>query len=84
LFFKASPYDQPFKISESAMGAVEFVDIFFEEAFMAHESFDDRIIRLFQGFFLIEGLPYDKNISVDEMTGLIKKYITGNKISKFF
>jgi len=76
-----SPYDEPFKISESAIGAVEFVDIFFEEAFMAHESFDERIIRLFQAFFLLESLPYDKNIGVDEMTGLIKKYIGENKIS---
>ena len=70
-----------FKISESAMGAVEFVDVFFEEAFMGHESFDERIIRLFQAFFLVEQQPYAKNISNEEMSDLIKKYITDNKIS---
>ena len=63
------------------MGAVEFVDVFFEEAFMGHESFDERIIRLFQAFFIVEQQPYAKNITNEEMSDLIKKYITDNKIS---
>lgn len=66
------------------MGAVEFVDVFFEEAFMGHETYDEKIIRLFQAFFLIEKRPYAKNISKGEMLDIMKEYITNNKISNRF
>ena len=78
------PYEQAFKISESAIGAVDFIDFLFEEAFLNHEIFDERIINLFQAYFLIVNVPYAKNAGVDEMTGIIKNYVINNKISKIF
>ena len=83
LFFfkKIDPYEQAFKISESANGAVDFIDIFFEEAFLNHDKFDEKIVRLFQAFFLIEKIPYQKTANDEEMTKIIKQYIIDKKIS---
>jgi len=83
IFVKAPSYAHQFKLSESAEGAVEFIDFFFLDAFLGLESLDEKIIRLFQAFFLLENLPYEKNISMDEMAELIKSYIKENNIRKF-
>lgn len=66
------------------MGAVEFIDDFFEEAFLNHQELDEKIIRLFEVFFLVQKVNYEKGFSAEQMVAFMKKYITENKISKNF